>query len=144
MMQSVNNALWTLRGIIMAEIIRSNILHTILLGNLQHLMNWITSFLEVYGRLHAFDEVWKMMPPYLGNISPTKPYRQITQVTVKEITAVLKVILAVFTASLRRNTDTARPTPLQQQHFKTAIECVRYLTDFTVLSRYRSDSESTI
>src|SRR6266576_3849817 len=120
----VNNALWTLRGITPAEIVRSDILHTMLLGNLQHLMNWITGFLEVHGRLHAFDEVWKTMPPYPGNILPGKPYHQITQVTGKEMRAVLKVILAVFTASLRRNTDAVRPTPGQQQQFKTAIECV--------------------
>ena len=43
------------------------------------------------------------MPPYTGNILPVKPYRQITQVMGKEIRVVLKVILAVFTASLHRN-----------------------------------------
>ena len=54
------------------------------------------------------------------------------------------IILAVFTASLRRTTDTTRPTTAQQQKFKKVIECVRYLTDFALLSRYRSHSESTI
>ena len=62
--------------------------------------------------------------------------------------AILKIILAVFTASLRTNTDTntdtTRPTAAQQREFKKAIECVRYWTDFALLSRYQSHSESTV
>src|ERR1700761_8994517 len=42
----VNNALWNLREIIPNTLIRLDILHTILLGNLEHLMNWITGFLD--------------------------------------------------------------------------------------------------
>ena len=58
--------------------------------------------------------------------------------------AILKIILEIFIASLRRNTDTTRPTAAQQREFKKAIECVPYLTDFALLSRYQSYSESTV
>ena len=140
----INNALWTLRAVTSIELIRSDILHTILLGNLEHLMNWIIGFLEVNGRLYAFDDIWRMTPSYPGNRLPQKPYRQLTQIAGKEMRAILKIILAVFTASPRRNTDTTRPTATQQREFKNAIECVRYLTDFSLLSRYRSHRESTV
>jgi hypothetical protein len=54
------------------------------------------------------------------------------------------VILGVFTAALRRKTGTQRPTAGQEKEFKRAITCVRYLTDFALLSRYRSHTDSTI
>ena len=108
------------------------------------MMNWIIGFLEVNGRLHAFDDIWRMTSSYPGNDLPQKPYRQLTQIAGKEIRAILKIILAVFIASLRTNTDTTRPTAAQQLEFKKVIECVRYLTDFALLWRYQSHSESTV
>ena len=140
----INNALWTLRAVTLIELIQSDVLHTILLGNLEPLMNWIIGFLEVNRRLHVFDDIWKMTTSYLGNNLPQKPYRQLTQIQGKEMRAILKIILAIFTASLRRNPDTTRPTATQQREFKKAIECVLYLTDFALLSRYRSHSDSTV
>ena len=132
----INNALWTLWAVTPIELIRSDILHPILLSNLEHLMNWIIRFLEVNGRLHVFDDIWKMTTSYPGNNLPQKPYRQLTQIQGKEMRAILKIILAIFTSSLRRNMDTTRPTAAQQREFKKVIECVRYLTDFVLLSRY--------
>jgi len=54
------------------------------------------------------------------------------------------VILGVFTAALSRKTDTLHPTASQEREFKRAITCVRYLTDFALLSRYRRHTDSTI
>ena len=56
----VNNALWTFRAVTPIDLIRSDILHTILLGNLEHLMKWIIGFLEVNRRLHRFNNIWRM------------------------------------------------------------------------------------
>ena len=58
--------------------------------------------------------------------------------------AIVKIILSVFTAALHKNPDTTRTIAEQQHEFKKAIECVRYLTDFALLSRYQSHSESTV
>ena len=85
-----------------------------------------------------------MTSSYPGNNFPQQPHRQLTQIAGKEMRAILKIILAVFTASLRTNTDTTRWTPAQQREFKKAIECVRYFTGFALLSRYQSHSESTV
>ena len=120
----INNALWTLRAVTPIDLIQSYILHTILLGNLEHMMNWIIRFLEVNGRLHASDDIWRMTSSYPGNNLPQKAYRQLTQIGGKEMRAILKIISAVCTASLRTNTDTTRPTAAQQHEFKKAIECV--------------------
>jgi len=75
---------------------------------------------------------------------PWKSYRLLSQVSGKEMRSILMVILGVFTASLRRKTNAVRPTVAQEQDFRKAITCVRYLTDFALLSRYRSHTDSTI
>jgi len=62
----ITNALRTLRDVILRELVQSYILHTILLGNLQHLLDWIKGFLESHDRLNVFDSIWSSMTPYLG------------------------------------------------------------------------------
>jgi len=47
-------------------------------------------------------------------------------------------------AALRRKTNTSRSTAGQEQDFRKAITCMRYLTDFALLSRYQSHTDSTI
>jgi len=140
----VTNALWTLKDVVPNELIRSDILHTMILGNLQHLMEWIKGFLEFHNRLPAFDNIWSSLPPYPGNYMPHKSYRLFCQLSGKEMRSILMVILSVLTAALRRKTDTQRPTTSQEWEFKRAITCVRYLTDFALLSWYRSHTDSTI
>ena len=58
--------------------------------------------------------------------------------------AILHVILGVFTATLRQKTGYQNPTGGQDVEFKQAILAVRYLTDFGLLVRYQSHTESTI
>jgi len=140
----VQNALWSLQDTVPHQLIRSDILYTMLLGNLQHLMDWITGFLEYHNRLPAFDDVWSSLPRYPGIHMLHKSYRLLSQLSGKEMQSILIVILGVFTAVLYRKTGTQRPTAGQEQEFKKAITCVRYLTDFALLSRYRSHTDSTI
>jgi len=60
----ITNALWTRRDVIPRELVRSDIVHMILLGNLQHLLDWIKGFLDSHDRLSAFDSIWSLMAPY--------------------------------------------------------------------------------
>jgi len=139
----ITNALWTLRDVIPWELVRSDILHTILLWNLPHLLDWIKGFLESHDRLNAFDSIWSSMAPYPGNYVSRKSYWLLSQVSGKEMRSILMVILGVCTASLRRKTNAVRPTAGQEQDFRKAITCMPYLTDFVLLSQYRSHTDST-
>lgn len=143
--KNVQNALWRLRDVMNpCDIVRPDLLHNMYLGNLEYLMEWIEGFLTVHNRLSAFDDVWFNISRYPGNCTPQKPYRYLTQVQGKEMRAIHQIILGVFTASLRRKTDLPKPTGAQDQEFKRAIEAVRYLTDFGLLARYRSHTDSTV
>ena len=49
------------------------------------MMDWIEGFLKKHGRLQAFDDVWKALPPYPGFLVPKKAYREVTQWQGKEM-----------------------------------------------------------
>jgi len=140
----ITNTLWILRDVMPRELVRSDILHTILLGNLQHLLDWIKGFLDRHDRLSTFDSIWSSIVPYPGSYVPRKSSRLLSQVSGKEMRVILMIILGVFTASLCQKTNTPYPTAGQDQDFRKAITCVWYLTDFPLLSQYRSHTDSTI
>jgi len=54
---------WNMQCISLTTIIIPNILHSIYLGVLKHLMEWVTSFLEQHSRNNKFNQLWVMMPP---------------------------------------------------------------------------------
>jgi len=47
-------------------IIVPDILHTIFLGMIKHLMDWAMLFLEQHSRIDKFNQLWALMPPYPG------------------------------------------------------------------------------
>ena len=142
--KQINNALWHIPGIIPSDIAKPNLLHNIYLGILVHLMDWIQSFVKHHNCIMAFDHIWSRLPPYPGFIQPTKSYRSVTQWQGKEMRNLGRVILGVFTATLRRTTDQEKPKGTQTQEFKQAIKCVRYLTDFHLMAQYESHTIKTI
>jgi len=50
-----------------------DMLHTVYLGLFKHMMDWIQAFLKKHGRLQAFHDVWKAVPPSPGFLVPKKP-----------------------------------------------------------------------
>ena len=127
-----------------SNLIRPDLLHNLFLGIIEYLMDWVEGFLTVHNRLNAFDEIWAQMPRYPVNFVPRKTYRNLSQVQGKEMRAILRVLLGVFTVALRRKTGVQAPTGGQQQEFKRAILCVRYITDIALIARYQSHTDSTV
>jgi len=41
----------------------ADMLYTVYLGLFKHMMDWIQAFLKKHGRLQAFVDVWKALPP---------------------------------------------------------------------------------
>jgi len=73
-----------------------------------------------------------------------KSYWLLSQIFSKKMRSMLIIILGVFMAALRWKTNTPYLTVGQEQDFRKAITCVRYLTDFALLSQYWSYTDSTI
>jgi hypothetical protein len=81
-------------------IIVSDILHTVNLGMLKHLMDWVTSFLEQHSRIAKFNQLGAIMSPYSGLAPFDKLYNQGTKLTGREIEALRRVSVPVFAATV--------------------------------------------
>jgi len=121
-----------------SNLYKPDILYTIYLGLFKHMMDWIEAFLKKHGRLQAFDEVWKALPPYPGFLVPQKAYREVTQWRGKEMRNLGRCILGVLAVALRQ------PGGAQALPFKRALRCVRALVDFNMMAQYRSHTPDTI
>ena len=62
-----------LYGISAPDLHVPDLLHTIYLALFKHMIDWIQGFLKKHGRLQAFDDPWKTLPPYPGFFVPKKP-----------------------------------------------------------------------
>jgi len=121
-----------------SDLYKSDILHTIYLGLFKHMTDWIEDFLKKHGRLQAFDEVWKALPPYPGFLVSKKAYREVTLWQGKEMRNLGRYILEVLAVALRQ------PGGAQAIPFKRALRCVRALVNFNMMAHYRSHTPDTI
>jgi len=110
----------------------------VFLGLFKHMMNWIQALLNKHGRLQAFDDVWKALPPYPGFLVPKKAYCKVSQWQGKEVRNLVGCILGVLAEALRQ------PQSSQVISFKHALGCVRVLVDFSMMTQYRSQTSDTI
>jgi len=121
-----------------SDLYKPDILHSIYLALFKHMMERIKAFLKKPGRLQAFDEVCKALPPYPGFLVPKKAYREVTQWQGKEMSNLGRCILEVLAVALRQ------PGGAQAIPFKRALRCVRALIDFNIMAQYRSHTPDTI
>jgi len=91
---------WTMKCISPTTIIVPDILHTIYLGMLKYLMEWVPSFLEQQSRIDKFNQLWALMPPYLGFTRFNKPYSQVRDWSGEDMNALRRVIVPVFAETL--------------------------------------------
>jgi hypothetical protein len=119
-------------------IMESDILHTVCLGILQLLMDWVMSFLEQHSRMDKFNQLWAMMPPYPGFARFNKPDSQVMQWSGKEMKALGHVNVAVLVATF------SIPSASQRITFKEALLCVKNLVDLHLMAQYQFHTEATI
>jgi len=81
-------------------IVVPDIIHTVYLGMLEHLTDWVTSFLDRHSRIGKSDQLRAMILPYPGFARFNKPYSQVTQWTGQELKTLRHVIVPVFMATL--------------------------------------------
>jgi len=129
---------WNMKCISPMTILVPDILHTVYLGMLKHLMDWVTSFLEQHSRIDRLNQLWAMMPPYPGFAQFNKPYSQVTQWSGKEMKAHGRVIVPVFAATL------LNPSASQKIPFTEALLCVKNLVYFHFMAQNRYHTEATI
>jgi len=142
--KTVNNALWHIPHCEPLEIVRLDTRHMPLLGILIHLMKWVQEFLHYVGGMKTFDHIWSRLPPFPRFTRPNKAYRYMTQWQGKEMRNLLRVLLGVFTAALRRTTDA---DPIASRHkplCNKAIPSIRYITNIFLIAQYQVHTHGTI
>ena len=137
-LKSLYNGLWTLPRIEISDIPKPDLLHTIYLGLMKNLLEWITAFLGQHNRLDAFDDIWRSMPPYPGFTPPRKAFREVSQWQGKEMRAFGIIVLAALAVAL------SKPTPSQRLIFNSALRCTRNLVDFHLMAQYQSHTAETL
>jgi hypothetical protein len=127
-----------MKCISLTTIIVPNILHTIYPGMLKHLMDWVMSFLEQHSRIHKFNQLWAMMPPYPGFTRFNMAYSQVTQFSGQEMKALGRVIVPVFVVTL------LNPSASQRIPFTEPLLCVKNLVYFHLMAQYWYHTDATI
>jgi hypothetical protein len=127
-----------MKWISLTTIIIPDILHTVYLRMLQHLINWIMSFLEQHSRIDKFNQLWAMMPPYPGFTGFNKPYSKMMQSSGKEMKALGRVIVPGFVGT-HFNLSASQRIP-----FTEALLCVKNLVYFHLMSQYRYHTEAVL
>ena len=115
-----------------------DMLYTVYLGLFKHMIDWIQGFLKKPGRLQAFEDVWKALPPYPGFLVPKKAYCEVAQWQGREMRNLGGCILGVLTVVLYQ------PQSSQVIPFAHALRCVRALVDFSMMAQYWSHMSDTI
>jgi len=101
-------------------------------------MDWIHSFLKKQGRLQAFDNPWKALPPYPRFLVHKKAYLEGAQWQGQEMRNLGRCILGVLPVAL------PQPQSSPVISFKQALGCIRVLVDFSMMAQYRSHTSYTI
>jgi hypothetical protein len=132
-----SNVLWHLDCVV-SDLPKPDLLHTIQLGMLKHLLGWLQDFLKQHKRLEVFNNIWLSVPPYLDMAQPQKAYGEVSSWQGKEIKVMSRFLVAVLRCALRT------PSPSQRGVFDDAIGCCRALVEFYFYAQYESHDEETL
>src|SRR5262245_48170607 len=70
------NPLWA-TGADVGDLPKPDLLHTMILGMLKHLLDWLESLLHAHNRLNRFDRTWVQVPAYLDMTKPKRAYGEV-------------------------------------------------------------------
>jgi hypothetical protein len=136
-MKCWSNVLWR-TGVVVSELPKPDLLHTMQLGMLKHLLAWLNQLLKKHKRLERFNDLWLSIPAYPDFTKPTKAYEEVSQWTGKELKNMSRFLVSVLSNALRC------PEYHERADFNDAIECTRALLDFYMYCRYPSHDDDTL
>jgi hypothetical protein len=121
-----------------SDLPKPDLLHTMQLGMLKHLLGWLSVFLKQHKRFEAFNNIWLSVPAYLDMVQPRRTYEEVSSWQGKEIKTMSRFLVAVLRCALHA------PSASQRGVFNQAIECSRALVEFYFYSQYDSHDEQTL
>jgi hypothetical protein len=108
----------------MSDLPKPYLLHTMHIGMLNHLLEWLQAFLRDHRRFDRFNNLWLSVPPYLNTAAPRLTYGEVSPGTRKEIKRLSTFVLGVLRNALRG------PTPAERGIFDCVVLCSRAHLEF--------------
>jgi hypothetical protein len=123
-----------------------DLLYTLLLGILKHLINWLISFLKQYYHLIKFNEVLLSVPAYLKQCVPNKTYEQVKQWAGKDLHMMANYLLVCLHAALRKKEDSGgkRISKTTNKLFDRVLVCTHHFLEFHMYAYYTQLDEGTL
>jgi len=131
------NILWHL-DCITSELPKPDLLHTLQINMLKHLLTWLHEFLKQHKRLDKFNDIWLSVPAYLDMSKPRCAYEEVSRWNGGEIKTMTRFLVGVARNALRD------PSPPQRDVFERAIVCTRSLIEFYFYAQYDSHDGETL
>ena len=131
------NILWYLESVT-SDLPKPDLLHTMQIGMLKHLLGWLQDFLKQHKRLEQFNDIWLSVPAYLDMSKPRCAYEEVSRWNGGEIKTMTRFLVAVTRNALRN------PNAAQKAYFESALECTRSLVEFYMYCQYDSHDEDTL
>jgi len=123
---------------IMSNLPKPDLLHTMPIGRLDHLLKWIFHFMKTHKRLEKYNAIWSSVLAYHDLTPKTKSYEEVSQWNVKEMKKMSQYLLGVVTQSLQGG------SPAQHPIFNHTIEYTEALLEFYMYARYKSHNDATL
>lgn len=135
----VSNFLWSMPSASPKVLWNPDLLHTMDLGMIKHLIEWCFKFLDSYRPLaEVFDTLWLSVSPHPSIKRPNKTYRSIKQKTGMEFrnaARLLGTLMEATLASYEPPNDTAGAV---MREFSDALDCTSTFLDFHLMAQYKS------
>jgi len=132
-----SNVFWDLDCVV-SDLPKPDLLHTMQLGMLKHLLGRLSVFLKQHKHFEAFNNIWLSVHANLEMAQPRRTYEEVSSWQGKEIKIMSRFVVAVIHCALRA------PSASLQDVFKQAIEGSRALVEFYFYSEYDSHDEQTL
>jgi hypothetical protein len=123
---------------IVSDLPMRNLRHSIQIGMLDHLQNWIFPFMKTHEWLDKSKAICLSVPAYHDLTPQNQSYEEVSRCNGKEMKAISRHLLGVVTQSLPGRSPAQRPI------FNRAIECPQALLEFYLCSRYKSHIDATL
>jgi len=122
----------------MSGLLKPDLLHTMLIGMLDHLMKWIFHFVKTHEQLNKYNAIWLSVPTYHNLTPKNTSYEEVFRWNGKEMKEMGQYLLGVVTQSLRGG------SPAQHRIFNRAMECTWALLEFNMYAQYKSHDDATL
>jgi len=120
------------------DLLNLDLLHTMQIGMLVHLQQWIFHLIKTYEQLDNYDAIWLYMSTYNDLTPKHKSNEEFSQCNRKEIKEMSQYLLEVVTQSLRGGDPTQSPI------FNPANECKLVVLEFHLYAQYKFHDNVTL